>query len=976
MRPVLEGLEGRTLLATYSVTTVADSGAGSFRQAILDADAAPSVTNVITFSITAGSGVRTIMLDSPLPAITTAMTVDATTQPGYLGNPLIAIDGTNAGAGAAGLTITGSGSTVRGLVIGHFSGAGVSISTGGSNVLVKDFIGTNAVGLAANGNGGGGVVITNSSSNVIGGTTSQTADVISGNLGAGVDIIGNTSKGNSIEGSFIGADATGTTAIGNSGPGIEIDGASSNTIGSATSGGKNVISGNGQTGISLLAGASGNVVLGNDIGVSSAGNATLPNGVAGIEINASPSNTVGGVASGDTNVISGNAGSGISIDAASSTNELVLGNDIGVNSVSTAALPNTGDGVRISAGVNDTIGGVATGSGNVISGNSGNGVSILAGATGVVVQGNAIGTDSTGATALGNALEGVFLQASSTNTIGATANSTGAIGGAGNQIANNGIDGVYVASGVADTIRQNQTFTNTSLAIGLAASANNNLAAPTLITANTSGGTSTITGTYTGKSGSTYTLDFYTNPVLYPTLGQGKTYIGSTTVTPGTSGVASFTFDPANPAATNAIVSATATDSAGDTSQFSNQAIVKPPEVSLVVTGSGSVNPVGIGQTLVDTFVVTNNSGSSATNVTVADTLPSGVNVVMTTASLGVITLSGNSFSANLGTLAAGASATVTLSYVPLTPGTIVDTATATTTGQTQVNTAGATATITTVVQPSAYLLLMDSTSPASAAVGGLIAYYVTVLNKGPSPAAGVTISDAIPTAGGTIVSASTTQGPAPFSGGNVVASLGTIPANGSATVTIVVSPTAAGTLTDAASVSSTTVNPYASNVTASASATITATSSTGGSTTPTVGDGPKVVGVARSGVGNQATKYAVGFDSALFVAPAQNLANYSIVDLGTNGKKNTTIAIKSAVFNASNNSVTLSPAKKIGLKDQVRLTVNGVAPNGLTNTDGLYLDGAGTGTPGSNYSVTFTGFGPSSTVSTSSAHPKGPKTR
>lgn len=104
---MIEALEDRRVLATFMVTQVADSGVGSLRQAILDAN---STTNVggadsIVFNI-GGGGVQTIQLAAALDAITDPVIIDGTTQPGFTGTPLIELDGTNAGASANGLNIT------------------------------------------------------------------------------------------------------------------------------------------------------------------------------------------------------------------------------------------------------------------------------------------------------------------------------------------------------------------------------------------------------------------------------------------------------------------------------------------------------------------------------------------------------------------------------------------------------------------------------------------------------------------------------------------------------------------------------------------------------------------------------------------------------------------------------------------------------------------------------------------------------
>src|SRR5438552_4790776 len=180
---------------TFTVTNTNDSGAGSLRQAILDANANAG-TDTITFSIP-GGGVHTISPTSALPTITDPVTIDGYTQTGavqntdpngFNGTLLIELSGVNAGAGVNGLTISSGDSTVRGLVINGFqvldinAGDGILLITNGSNVIEGNFIGTNAAGTAVVGNDTEGVEVRDdSSNNRIGGTTPQARNLFSGN---------------------------------------------------------------------------------------------------------------------------------------------------------------------------------------------------------------------------------------------------------------------------------------------------------------------------------------------------------------------------------------------------------------------------------------------------------------------------------------------------------------------------------------------------------------------------------------------------------------------------------------------------------------------------------------------------------------------------------------------------------------------------------------------------------------------------
>src|SRR5438132_4953113 len=187
-RPSFEVLEDRHLLATLTVFTTADSGQGSLRQAILDANALPGL-DTIQFSLELRP--FTISPLSPLPAITDPVIIDGTTQPGFTGTPIIELDGTNAGP-ADGLAISAGGSTVRGLIIDSFQGNGISLSFNGGNAIEGNYLGTNGKSPAALGNSNDGILINNASNNSIGGTAQGTGNVISGNGGSGIAIIVST----------------------------------------------------------------------------------------------------------------------------------------------------------------------------------------------------------------------------------------------------------------------------------------------------------------------------------------------------------------------------------------------------------------------------------------------------------------------------------------------------------------------------------------------------------------------------------------------------------------------------------------------------------------------------------------------------------------------------------------------------------------------------------------------------------------
>jgi hypothetical protein len=136
---------------TFTVINTNDSGDGSLRWAIAQAEAAPGWDRVV-FDIP-GAGVHTIQLLGPL-FITSPMSVDGTTQPGYAsfpslaGTPLIELDGSLAGGSAGGIWINSSGgsSSLRGLAIGNFSAEAIGLISAPACTLAASHIGCNAAG--------------------------------------------------------------------------------------------------------------------------------------------------------------------------------------------------------------------------------------------------------------------------------------------------------------------------------------------------------------------------------------------------------------------------------------------------------------------------------------------------------------------------------------------------------------------------------------------------------------------------------------------------------------------------------------------------------------------------------------------------------------------------------------------------------------------------------------------------------------
>jgi len=309
-----------TALATYTVTNTNDSGPGSLRQAILDANANAGL-DAIKFSI--GTGVQTISLSSALPSITDAVIIDGSTQPGYAGTPQVVLDG--GGTIADGLQLYGGsdGSTVRGLIIQNFTQDGIDVGASDGNTIVGNWIGLTADGTSAAGNLNG-INLWSSSNNVIGGSSAADANVISGNE-TGV-LINGGSNTNVLNGNIIGLDATGGSAVGNTNFGILIMSSDGSIIGGTAAGEGNVISGNAGGGMGIYD-SHNSTVQGNFIGTDSTATAAFGNTWWGISIgNASTGNMIGGETVAAGNVVANTTGgSGVRVVDTASDNP-ILGN--------------------------------------------------------------------------------------------------------------------------------------------------------------------------------------------------------------------------------------------------------------------------------------------------------------------------------------------------------------------------------------------------------------------------------------------------------------------------------------------------------------------------------------------------------------------------------------------------------------------------------------------------------------------------
>ncbi|HZQ66186.1 MAG TPA: hypothetical protein VFA66_13275 [Gaiellaceae bacterium] len=421
---------GPASAATFVVKNTNNGGPDSLRAAILAANAT-GASDTITFAIP-GSGGHTITLTSVLPAVQFPVVLNAATQPGYAGSPLIRLDNGTGNAAAIGLDVVGGASKLQGLSITGF-GTGIRLRAAGANTIVGDWIGLDLTGAAA-GNATGVVVTSGSSSNVVGGSTAAARNVISGNTGTGVAISGAATVSNVVQGNYVGTTTDGAAARANKQGGILVSaGSTKNQIGGLKAGTANVVSGNLGAGVRLTeSGTKSNLVEGNRIGTDAAGAAALPDTTYGVRIDSGAgANTVGGTVAGARNVILGSLAA-VEISGSAATGVVVEGNYIGTNAAGDAAL-GTPLGVELAGGATaNTIGGTSSAARNVISGATTAGVRIAgAGTTKNLVEANYIGTNAAGTAALAN-VDGVLVASGATaNVIG------GAASGARNLISGN-----------------------------------------------------------------------------------------------------------------------------------------------------------------------------------------------------------------------------------------------------------------------------------------------------------------------------------------------------------------------------------------------------------------------------------------------------------------------------------------------------------------------------------------------------------
>jgi uncharacterized repeat protein (TIGR01451 family) len=893
-----------------------------------------------------------------------------------------------------GLRISAGNSTVRGLAINRFQ-TGLILQAGGGNTIAGNYLGTDPTGTTALGNATD--LDVRSPDNTIGGTAPADRNLIAGAsaMGIRVNSIHNPGRasGAVIQGNFIGTDATGARALPNL-EGLRVEGELNASIGGTAPGARNLISGNTSDGIGLVT-ASGTVIQGNFIGTDVTGATKLGNGAYGVREDAGRNNTIGGTGAGAGNVISGN-GSGLSIDR--TTGDRVQGNFIGTDFNGMIALGNTAGGVSFE---NDgdfsdiTVGGTVAGSGNTIAFNT---VAVGLASDPITILGNSIYANGRGTVELvqyagpnppeltsvtGTSIAGTLRDPANTTfrlEFFATPNemdqgktylgeTDALIDGAGNATfvfsRPSGIPAGQFLTATATSALGTSAFSR-AITIPVATGADLTVSAagaPDPV-APADALTYTITVTDAGPDGAdgvlltsaipaNATFISFTAPpgwtATTPVAG-GAGAVSATTATLASGAVATFTLavrvapgaSGGSTITDTSTVSATTNDPNSTNNSASGSvsvATVAIPDADLSVTATTEPGPATVGDSILYTIFVGNIGANPATGAVLTVTLPAGVDFV--SASVGTFDSTSRTLTAALGNLGAGADATVTITARANSTGTL--TSVAHIQGR-EVdpnptnNTSSATIAVNAAPTPVAVdLAVVGLAAPEPVAVGQELAYTLTVTARGESgPATGVTLVDTLPVG---VNFVSTNRGVFDPLARTITASLGTLAAGATDTMTIVVRPTAAGTLEDTAVVTANESDPVPDNNGADLVSRVTAP-------TPRQPDAPPmVIGVQRFGIHMQLTRLVLRFSAPLDSASAQDTNNYRIISPA--GRR---IAVDSAFYDATAQTVALRPHVRLNFHRRFQLTAYGAGAHALLGASGAPLDGTRAGHAGSDF--------------------------
>ncbi len=723
--------------ATFTVTNTTDGGPGSLRQAILDANAAGGSDNIV-FAIP-GGGPHIIAPATPFPVITGTTTLDGYTQSGSIlpgatwpAKIMIVLQGSYIGNGLE-FASTATGSSVRGLSIVGFgnSNTKAAIYINAGNITVSG----NLIGLMPDGSvvpNTVGVYGIGADNIMIGGTTDDKRNVISGNLYEGITFVPNGTNyatNEIIQKNYIGTDVTGTSlfsgpllqATGNQLHGVDFDGANDSYILD------NIIGGSGAYGIGCDATYAAdppmiqNVqIKRNRIGIGLNGE-DLGNGTAGIMV-INAHDIVIGSSVADANIIANNGTGVIVLDYPAGTshhsynvqitynriyNNDLLGIDLSANSSTL-----TPDGVTPNdpndpdAGPNGFQNFPVIDSAYVKQGN-------------LIIKGH-LDTD------LPNSNYNVVFFNNPNGIISPDPSGYGE---------------AYVRIGlILVTTDGNGDATFTASYPNGANYRDNIISFARSVTENTSEYSHYFEVDAVPDSVCTFLDPTTTYSIASVPGATGYTWSVPAGASFTGQGTASITVDWTGVANGSYEVCVTAGNACGNSVATCVPVVVYQCTTDLQISKTDSPDPVSAGQTLTYTLTVTNAGTIPAKNVTVSDVLPSGLTVNSVTPSQG--TWSAPAWT--IGTLAAGTNATLTISAT-VDPGfsgtTLTNTATVTTSTPEE-NTGNNSATASTAVNSLADVSIEKTCTTSPVVAGQTVNYTLLVTNNGPSVAQNVQVAD------------------------------------------------------------------------------------------------------------------------------------------------------------------------------------------------------------------------------------------
>ncbi|BCM93840.1 hypothetical protein IAD21_05731 [Abditibacteriota bacterium] len=574
-------------------------------------DTSNSTGNVIVGNLVSGNGGGGGFDGIDINGIKTSTTTVQGNKVGTNATGTAALPNTGAGiqlVSSSNNTIGGTGSGQGNLISGNATLGLILNSSSNSNTIQGNLIGTNAAGTAALGNGTNGLAIVNSGANTVGGTTSGARNVVSGNgiqgslPGILINMKPTSQLPNTVAGNFVGTDITGTKDLGNGGSGIQVFSTSSDAVttnGTQITG--NLLSGNGTYGADIDGPKTNDThITSNKVGTDVTGTKAIPNSLAGIQVLNAQGVAIGAQGGQDAsfgNLISGNGSAGIAFSTGSDFSfaaRNLIGTDVtGLKPLSNGLIGigiNNAKGIGIS---NNTITS-ATSSGIFVGGSL---------STFTQITQNKIGVGVDGTTPLGNGGDGIlFSGAAPSHSVGDSLSEPGdahtraiiVTSGLGNIIANNSGAGVSIKLATVTqchrkSILGNSIYNNGGLGIDLNGdgvtanqpSSNQGDSTvgpnalqnyPILSPVTKSGGNVTITGTLTSAKNANFLIQFFSSPTADPSgFGEGKTFLGNKEITTSATGTVNFTATFPAPASDTKF-SATATDSVGNTSEFSSTA--------------------------------------------------------------------------------------------------------------------------------------------------------------------------------------------------------------------------------------------------------------------------------------------------------------------------------------------------------------------------------------------------------------------